>query len=464
MSEKKFDIIIIGSGPGGYVAAIRAAQLGLDVAIVEKADMGGVCLNWGCIPTKAMLRSAEIYHFMENAEAYGLTAKAGFDLSAIVKRSRDIAGKLSGGIDYLMKKNKITVLRGHASLKAGSPAPSVEVDGQSYQADHVILATGARPRNLEQVGLVADSKIVWNSRDAMVPEKMPKTMLVVGSGAIGMEFASFYSAFGVEVTIVEVLERILPQEDSEIAALAQKSFEKRGVKILTSAQIEAAKVTAKGAKLTVSQGGETHELAVERVILAAGIVANTEDMGLEELGVNLEKGHIATGPFGTTNVSGLYAIGDVTAPPWLAHKASHEGVVCVEEIAGMDPHALDKNLIPGCTYCTPQIASIGLSEDQAKREGREVKIGRFPFMGNGKALAMGEADGLIKTLFDAKTGELLGAHMIGAEVTELIQGFVTAMGLETTEEELMNTVFAHPTLSEMMHESVLDAYDRVLHI
>lgn len=464
MSENKFDVLVIGSGPGGYVAAIRASQLGLTTAIVEKADMGGVCLNWGCIPTKAMLRSSELYHQMQHAEDYGLKAKPEFDLSAIVKRSRDIAGKLSGGIDYLMKKNKVTVIKGTAALSKGSAAPLVEVDGKTYEASHVILATGARPRNLDAIGLVADGKTVWTSREAMVPEKMPKKMVIVGSGAIGVEFASFYSSFGVEVTMLEVLDRILPQEDEEISALARKSFEKKGITIITGAQISATKVTGKGATITFDAGGETKELKADKVILAAGVVANTEDMGLEALGVELEKGHIATDAFGATNVTGLYAIGDVTAPPWLAHKASHEGVICVEKLAGHTPHALERTRIPGCTYSAPQIASVGLSEAAAVDAGHDIRVGRFPFMGNGKALAMGEPDGLVKTIFDAKSGELLGAHMIGTEVTELIQGFVTAMGLETTEAELMETVFAHPTLSEMMHESVLDAYDRVLHI
>ncbi|MGC6471891.1 MAG: dihydrolipoyl dehydrogenase [Parvibaculales bacterium] len=464
MSKNKFDVIVIGSGPGGYVAAIRASQLGLNTAIVEKADMGGVCLNWGCIPTKAMLRSSELYHQMQHAEDYGLTAKADFDLSAIVKRSRDIAGKLSGGIDYLMKKNKVAVIKGTATLSEGSGAPLVEVDGETYEAAHVILATGARPRNLEAIGLVADGETVWTSREAMVPEKMPKKMVIVGSGAIGVEFASFYASFGVEVTLLEVLDRILPQEDEEISGLARKSFEKKGITIMTGAQISATKVTAKGATITVEAGGETKDLKADKVILAAGVVANTEDMGLEALGVALEKGHIATDAYGATNVAGLYAIGDVTAPPWLAHKASHEGVICVEKLAGQSPHALERTRIPGCTYSAPQIASVGLSEAAAVDAGHDVRVGRFPFMGNGKALAMGEPDGLVKTVFDAKTGELLGAHMIGTEVTELIQGFVTAMGLESTEAELMETVFAHPTLSEMMHESVLDAYDRVLHI
>ena len=401
---------------------------------------------------------------MQHAEDYGLTAKADFDLSAIVKRSRDIAGKLSGGIDYLMKKNKVAVIKGTATLSEGSGAPLVEVDGETYEAAHVILATGARPRNLEAIGLVADGETVWTSREAMVPEKMPKKMVIVGSGAIGVEFASFYASFGVEVTLLEVLDRILPQEDEEISGLARKSFEKKGITIMTGAQISATKVTAKGATITVEAGGETKDLKADKVILAAGVVANTEDMGLEALGVALEKGHIATDAYGATNVAGLYAIGDVTAPPWLAHKASHEGVICVEKLAGQSPHALERTRIPGCTYSAPQIASVGLSEAAAVDAGHDVRVGRFPFMGNGKALAMGEPDGLVKTVFDAKTGELLGAHMIGTEVTELIQGFVTAMGLESTEAELMETVFAHPTLSEMMHESVLDAYDRVLHI
>lgn len=464
MSENSYDLIIIGSGPGGYVAAIRAAQLGLSTAIVEKADMGGVCLNWGCIPTKAMLRSAEIYDFMQHADQYGLSAKADFDMAAIVKRSRDIAGRLSGGIDYLMKKNKITVIKGFAELKPGGDAPVVTVDGQDYTAGQVILATGARPRTLDAIGLVPDGKLIWTSREAMTPDAMPEKLMIVGSGAIGMEFASFYNAFGAEVTVVEVLDRILPQEDAEIADAAMKAFTKRGVSFLTGAQLETVKTGKNNVAVKLTHEEEALEMTVDRIILAAGVVANTEGMGLEDLGVKLEKGHIAVDGYGATNVPGLYAIGDVTAPPWLAHKASHEGVICVEKIAGLSPHPLDAAKIPACTYCQPQIASVGMTEQQARDAGHELKVGRFPFQGNGKAMAMGETEGMVKTVFDAATGELLGAHLIGAEVTELIQGYVTAMGLETTEIEIMETIFPHPTLSEMMHESVLDAFDRVLHI
>lgn len=468
MTEKPtdhFDIIVIGAGPGGYVAAIRASQLGMKTAIVEKADMGGVCLNWGCIPTKAMLRSSEMYAHMQNAEHYGLSAKPGFDLSAIVKRSRDIAGKLSGGIDFLMKKNKVTVIKAAASLHASdSNTPSVTAGDATYSADHIILATGARARTIESIGAVPDGKTIWTSREAMVPETLPKKLLVVGSGAIGLEFASFYNGLGSEVTVIEVMDRILLQEDAEIAALAQKSFEKRGVNFMTSTELQAVAPTKKGIDATITKDGASQTLTFDNIILAIGVVANTEDMGLEKLGVELEKGAIKTDSYGATNISGLYAIGDVTAPPWLAHKASHEAVICVEAIAGNSPHALDKNKIPACTYCTPQIASIGLTEEKALAEGHEIRIGRFPFQGNGKALAMGETEGLVKVIFCDETGELLGAHLIGAEVTELIQGFATAIGLETTEEELMQIVFPHPTLSEMMHESVLDAYDKVLHL
>lgn len=462
--EARFDLMIIGSGPGGYVAAIRAAQLGLNVAVVEKSELGGVCLNWGCIPTKAMLRSAEVYAQMQHAADYGLTANPGFDIAAIVKRSRDIADQLSRGVAFLMKKNKITVIQGFAKLQAGATAPIVEVDGTFYKPKNVLLATGARPRALEQAGLIPDGKTVITSREAMTPKDLPASLAIIGSGAIGMEFASFYSSFGVNVTVIEILDRILPQEDKDISDHALKSFKKRGIQFKLGSSVSASSISANGADLTLTSGDKSETLKVDRVLLAAGIQANTENMGLETMGVTLEKGHVKTDGFGATNIKGLYAIGDVTAPPWLAHKATHEGIICVEKIAGLAPHAMDASKIPACTYCQPQIASIGLTEAKAKEQGLDIKVGKFPFQANGKALAMGEADGFVKTVFDAKTGELLGAHMIGAEVTELVQGYVVAMGLETTETELMNTVFPHPTLSEAMHEATLDAFGRIIHL
>jgi len=462
MSETSYDVIVIGSGPGGYVTAIRAAQLGFKTAIIEKEDLGGVCLNWGCIPTKALLRSAEVYHNMQHAAKYGLSASPQFDLKAIVKRSRTIAGQLSGGIKHLMKKNKITVIEGFATLKAGKDAPTVVVDSIDYHAKHVILASGARARTIPQAGLEPDGKYIWTAKEAMVPDTMPKKLLIIGSGAIGMEFASFYDAFGSDVTVVEMVDRILPAEDEEISKMARKAFEKRGVTIRTETQA-GIKLHAKGVTATLTSGDTSETQEFDRVILAIGIVGNTEDMGLEALGVKLDRTHITVDEYSFTGVKGLYAIGDVTTPPWLAHKASHEGIICIEKIAGGNPHPLDANAIPGCTYCHPQVASVGHTEAQAKAAGHEVKVGRFPFIGNGKAIALGEPEGLIKTVFDAKTGELLGAHMIGAEVTELIQGYTIAQKLETTEHELMETVFPHPTLSEMMHEAVLDAYGRTIH-
>ncbi len=463
MANKSFDVVIIGSGPGGYVTAIRAAQLGMKVGIVEKDALGGVCLNWGCIPTKALLRSAEVYHNMQHAKAYGLTAEAGYDLKAIVKRSRDIAKQLSGGVSYLMKKHKIEVISGFAKLEKGTDAPKVIVGKDTITAKHVILATGARARTIPPAGLEPDGKFIWTAKEAMVPDTMPKKLLVIGSGAIGMEFASFFSAFGADTTVVEMVDRILPAEDAEISGMAQKAFEKRGVKFLTNAKVNSV-TTGRDvtAKIEVNGKIETHNF--DRVILAIGIVGNVEDMGFEDVGVKIDRTHVTVDEFSRTGVKGLYAIGDLTGPPWLAHKASHEGVICIEKIAGKNPHPLDTNRIPGCTYCHPQVASVGFTEAQAKEAGHEIKVGRFPFMGNGKAIALGEPEGLIKTIFDAKTGELLGAHMIGAEVTELIQGYAIAQTLETTEEDLMETVFPHPTLSEMMHESVLDAYNRVMHI
>ena len=462
MSDTSFDVIVIGSGPGGYVTAIRASQLGFKTAIIEKEDLGGVCLNWGCIPTKALLRSAEVYHNMQHASDYGLSATPQFDLKAIVKRSRNIAGQLSGGIKHLMKKNKITVIAGFATLKAGKDAPTVVVDGKDYTAKHVILASGARARTIPQAGLEPDGKFIWTAREAMVPDTMPKKLLVIGSGAIGMEFASFYDAFGSDVTVVEMVDRILPAEDAEISKMARKAFEKRGMTIRTETQA-GVKLHSNGVTATLTEKGKSETQEFDRVILAIGIVGNTEDMGLEALGVKIDRTHITVDDYSFTGVKGLYAIGDVTTPPWLAHKASHEGIICIEKIAGGNPHPLDANAIPGCTYCHPQVASVGHTEAQAKDAGYDVKVGRFPFIGNGKAIALGEPEGLIKTIFDAKTGELLGAHMIGAEVTELIQGYTVAQKLETTEHELMETVFPHPTLSEMMHEAVLDAYDRTIH-
>jgi dihydrolipoamide dehydrogenase len=467
-----FDLIVIGSGPGGYVAAIRAAQLGLKTAIVERDQLGGICLNWGCIPTKALLRSAEVYQLMTHAESFGLSCKEpGFDIDKIAKRSRGVAKQLSGGVKGLMKKNKIAVLEGEARLEKGKDAPLVIVkDAQGVEtkktAAHVILATGARARTFAQAGLTPDGDKVWTYKEAMVPTSMPKRLLVVGSGAIGIEFASFYRTLGAEVTVVEMLDRILPVEDAEISACAEKAFKKQGMTILTGAQVEKLDKTASAVTVHVKgKDGKAQSIEVDKVILAMGIVGNVENFGLEALGVKVEKTHVVADGYGRTGVKGLHAIGDLVGPPWLAHKASHEGVICVEAIAGLKTaHPIDVKRIPGCTYCLPQVASVGLTEVAAKAAGREVRVGRFPFIGNGKAIALGEPEGLVKTVFDKKTGELLGAHMIGAEVTELIQGYVVAMTGELTEAELMETVFPHPTLSETMHESVLAAYDRVIHI
>ena len=473
MADTSFDIIIIGSGPGGYVTAIRAAQLGFKVAIVERAYLGGICLNWGCIPTKALLRSAEIFHYLQHAKDYGLSAeKVAFDPSAVVKRSRAVAKRLNDGVGFLMKKNKVSVIWGEAAIdapgkvtiKAGkSEAPKGALGPGSYQAKHIILATGARPRVLP--GLEPDQKLVWTYFEAMVPERMPKSLLVIGSGAIGIEFASFYRTLGADVTVVEVLPQILPVEDAEIAAFARKAFEKQGIKIFTGAKVTKLDKKAEAVTATIEDGkGGTQTLTVDRVISAVGVVGNIENLGLEKLGVKTDRGAIVIDGYGRTNVPGIYAIGDVAGPPLLAHKAEHEGVICVEAIKGLKPHPMDKRLIPGCTYCSPQIASVGLTEQAAKEQKRDVRIGRFPFVGNGKAIALGEDQGLVKVIFDKATGQLLGAHMVGAEVTELIQGYVVAMNLETTEEELMHTVFPHPTLSEMMKEAVLDAYGRVLNM
>ncbi len=465
-----FDLIVIGSGPGGYVAAIRGAQLGMRVAIVERDKLGGICLNWGCIPTKALLRSAEVYRNFQHAKDFGLSAEGvKFDAAAVVQRSRKVAGKLSGGVAHLMKKNKSTVIEGEARLEKGARAPRVIVKGRdgkdtSYEAAHVILATGARAREIPAAGLKADGKRIWTYREAMTPPEWPESLLVFGSGAIGIEFASFYAAFGVKVTVVELLDRILPVEDEEISAFAKKRFEREGVKLLTSTEAKAVKAMASGVEAQVIAGGNTESLTASHAIVAVGIAGNVEGLGLEALGVRVEKGQIVADGYGRTNLAGLYAIGDVAGPPWLAHKASHEGIICVEAIAGQKPHPLIKERIPGCTYSHPQVASVGLTEARAKASGRDVRVGRFPFIGNGKAIALGEDQGLVKVVFDAKTGELLGAHMIGAEVTELIQGYAIAMQAEVTEHELMETVFPHPTLSEMMHEAVLDAYGRVIHV
>ena len=468
-----FDVIVIGSGPGGYVTAIRAAQLGLKTAMVERDKLGGICLNWGCIPTKALLRSAEVYRNFLHAKDFGLSAQGvSFDGAAVVKRSRGVADRLSKGVGFLMKKHKIAVIEGQARLEKGASAPSapkVIVKGKdgadtALEARHVILATGARAREIPAAGLKGDGRRIWTYREAMTPPEWPRSLLVFGSGAIGIEFASFYAAFGVEVTVVELLDRILPVEDEEISAFAKKRFEKEGMKILTSTEAKALKATAGGVEAEIVANGKTETLSASHAIVAVGIAGNVENMGLEALGCEVAKGHIVTDGFGKTNVAGLYAIGDVTGGPWLAHKASHEGVICVEAIAGQKPHVMIKERIPGCTYSHPQIASVGLTEARAKASGREIRVGRFPFLGNGKAIALGEDQGLVKVVFDAKTGELLGAHMIGAEVTELIQGYAVAMQAEVTEHELMDTVFPHPTLSEMMHEAVLDAYGRVLHI
>ncbi|WP_199553643.1 dihydrolipoyl dehydrogenase [Sandaracinobacteroides hominis] len=457
MSVEQFDLVIIGSGPGGYVAAIRASQLGLKVAIVERERLGGICLNWGCIPTKALLRSSEIKHYMDHASAYGLAAeKISFDLAAVTERSRKVANQLNSGVKGLMKKNKVTVVEGVAVLKS---ATSVQVGERTLEAKNVIVATGARARELPH--LKADGERVWTYRHALVPPAMPTDLLVIGSGAIGVEFASFYKDMGAKVTIIEMLDRILPVEDSEISAFVEKSLKKQGMTIRTKSSVDKIEVTKDGVTATIS--GETQTFS--HVIVAIGIVPNTENLGLEALGVALDRGHIVTNEWGQTNVPGLWAIGDVAGAPWLAHKASHEGVVAVEKIAG-DSHAhpMDKSNIPGCTYSRPQVASVGLTEAKAKEAGYDVKVGRFPFIGNGKAIALGETEGIVKTVFDAKTGALLGAHMAGAEVTELIQGYVIARQCEATEAELMATIFAHPTISETMHEAVLDAYGRVLHI
>ncbi|MFM2422502.1 MAG: dihydrolipoyl dehydrogenase [Pseudomonadota bacterium] len=478
--ETSFDIIVIGAGPGGYVTAIRASQLGFKTAIVEREHLGGICLNWGCIPTKALLRSAEIMHYAQHASDYGLKLNGTItvDPAAVVARSRGVSKRLNDGVGFLMKKNKVTVIWGEAritrpgevsvsqslkpAVEPAHPAPKGTMGPGTYQAKHIIVATGARPRVLP--GLEPDKSLIWTYFEAMVPPAMPRSLLVVGSGAIGIEFASFYRTMGVDVTVVELLPQILPAEDAEIAALARKRFEKQGMKIITGAKVTGIEKRFDSVTATIDDGkGGLVRAEFDRVISAVGVVGNIEGLGLEALGVKTDRGTIVTDGLGRTSVPGIYAIGDVAGPPMLAHKAEHEGVICVETIKGLKTHAMDKAKIPGCTYCHPQIASVGLTEAKAKEQGRSIKVGRFPFAANGKAIALGEPEGLIKTIFDAKTGQLLGAHMIGAEVTELIQGYIVAMNLETTEEELMHTVFPHPTLSEMMHESVLDAYGRAIH-
>jgi dihydrolipoamide dehydrogenase len=468
MTDQAYDLAVIGGGPGGYVAAIRGAQLGMKTVLIEREHLGGICLNWGCIPTKALLRSAEVYRLMQHAGDFGLTANGiGFDAAKVVARSRKVAQRLSAGVAFLLKKNKVTVLDGSARLKS---AGTIAVKGKTgselpdVKAKHIVIATGARARSLP--GLEPDGKLVWSYKEAMVPPAMPRSLLVVGSGAIGIEFASFYRTFGVAVTVVEIMDRVLPVEDEEISALARKAFEKQGMTIRTGTSVATLRKGADDVTATLKDAaGKTEDITVDRVILAVGITGNVEGIGLEEAGVRIEKGHVVIDPWCRTGVEGLYAIGDVAGPPWLAHKASHEGVLCVEKIADhAGAHPLATSNIPGCTYCHPQVASVGLTESAAKAKGHTVKVGRFPFQGNGKAIALGEPEGLIKTVFDAATGELLGAHMIGAEVTELIQGYGVAKTLETTEAELMATIFPHPTLSEMMHESVLEAYGRAIHI
>jgi dihydrolipoamide dehydrogenase len=469
VADTKFDLIVVGGGPGGYVAAIRAAQLGMKTALVEREHLGGICLNWGCIPTKALLRTSEINHLLHNLDQFGFTAKdVSYDFAKVIKRSRNVANQLSNGVKMLMKKNKITVFDGTGKLAGKNGADrklAVTANGaaQELTAPHIILATGARARALP--GLEPDGKLIWTYKEAMVPTAMPKSLLVVGSGAIGIEFASFYRLMGAEVTVVELLDRVLPVEDEEISAFARKAFEKQGMKILTKASVTGLKKGADSVTATIEAEGKKSEITVDRVILAVGIVGNVENNGLEGTGVKVEKSHVVVDEYLRTGEPGVYAIGDLVGAPWLAHKAMHEGVICVEHIAGLnDVHPMDVTKIPGCTYCTPQVASVGLTEAKAKASGYEVKIGRFPFIGNGKAIALGEPEGLVKTVFDAKTGELLGAHMIGAEVTELIQGYTIARTLESTEADLMHTIFPHPTLSETMHEAVLAAYTGALHI
>ena len=464
MSSNSFDVVVVGAGPGGYVAAIRAAQLGLKTAIVEREHMGGICLNWGCIPTKAMLRSSEVFHLMHRAKEFGLGAEEiSFDLNAVVSRSRGVAKQLNQGVGYLMKKNNVQVFMGAASLADNKTVlVKTEKETQKLTAKNVILATGARARELP--GLEAEGDLVWTYKHALTPSRMPKKLLVIGSGAIGIEFASFYNTLGAETTVVEVLDRILPVEDSEIAGFAKKQFVKQGMIIREKATVK--KLERKSGKVIahIEQDKKVEKHEFDTVISAVGIVGNVENLGLENLGVKIDRTHVVTDEFCRTSAKGVFAIGDLAGAPWLAHKASHEGTMVAELIAGQKPHAVDPNSIAGCTYCHPQIASVGMTEAQAKDAGHDIKVGRFPFIGNGKAIALGEPEGMVKTIFDAKSGELLGAHMVGAEVTELIQGYIVSRKLETTEQDLMETVFPHPTLSEMMHESVLDAFNRAVHI
>ncbi|MDC1263643.1 dihydrolipoyl dehydrogenase [Planktomarina temperata] len=464
MADNAYDVIVIGAGPGGYVAAIRAAQLGLKAIVVEREHMGGICLNWGCIPTKAMLRSSEVYHLMQRAKEFGLSVQGiDYDLDAVVARSRAIAKQLNGGVSHLLKKNKVTALMGAATITApGQVLVKTAKGDETLSGKHIIIATGARARELP--GLEGDGDLVWTYKTALTPPHMPKKLLVIGSGAIGIEFANFYNTLGVDTTVVEVMDRVMPVEDAEISAFAQKAFEKQGMKIRTKTMVKQLDRGKGSVTAHIEQNGKVTTEVFDTVISAVGIVGNVENLGLEALGVEVDRTHITTDAYCRTAVAGVYAIGDVAGAPWLAHKASHEGVMVAEMIAGGTPHPVKPESIAGCTYCTPQVASVGHTEAQAKEAGYDVRVGRFPFIGNGKAIALGEAEGMVKTVFDAKTGELLGAHMIGAEVTELIQGYVVGRQLETTEEDLMQTVFPHPTLSEMMHESVLDAWDRAIHI
>ena len=463
--QQSFDLIVLGGGPGGYVAAIRAAQLGMKTALVEREHLGGICLNWGCIPTKALLRGSEINHLLHSLDAYGFAAdNIRFDIAKVVKRSRQVAAQLSGGVKGLLRKNKVTVFDGEGAL-AGPGKMAVSKDGKpvaELAAKHIILATGARARVLP--GIEPDGKLIWTYREAMVPPAMPQSLIVIGSGAIGSEFASFYLNMGAKVTLVEVLDRILPVEDAEISAFVHKSFQKQGMQILTGARVQGVRKGGDNVTAIIEAGGKVQEITADRLISAVGIVGNVEGIGLEGTGVKVDRTHVLIDEFCRTGEAGIYAIGDLTGPPWLAHKASHEGVICVEAIAGLHPHPMDVTNIPGCTYCRPQVASVGLTEAAAREKGHEVRVGRFPFIGNGKAIAMGEPEGMVKTVFDAKTGELLGAHMAGPEVTEMIQGYTIARTLESTEAEQMHTIFPHPTISEAMHEAVLDAYGRVIHI
>lgn len=463
---EQFDLVVVGGGPGGYVAAIRASQLKMKVALVEREHLGGICLNWGCIPTKALLRASEINHLLHSLDQYGFAAdNVRYDFAKVVKRSRQVAGQLSSGVKGLLKKNKVTVFDGSGKLAGPGKLSVTGKDGKpvaDIAAKHIILATGARARVIP--GIEPDGKLIWSYREALQPDIMPKKLVVIGSGAIGSEFASFYLNMGAEVTLIEVMDRILPVEDAEVSAFVQKSFTKQGMKVITGARVQGVRKTADGIVAVVEAGNKVQEIAADRLISAVGIVGNVENLGLEGTKVKVERTHIVTDEYGRTGEDGVYAIGDLTGAPWLAHKASHEGIITVEAIAGLHPHAMDVSNIPGCTYCRPQVASVGLTEAKAKEAGHEVRVGRFPFIGNGKAIALGEPEGFVKTVFDAKTGALLGAHMVGPEVTEMIQGYTIARTLETTEAELMHTVFPHPTVSEAMHESVLDAYGRVIHI